>query len=228
MLVRKGVIAVNRPIVVIISDEEEFSLAITARWLVERNVPALVVKGRGACGQLENEDFDLAIVGGLPQESLGPALDSLCVTGKPVIHVSRSNGQSPRLSRVVSLPEIPAWPELLVTVATQILEREHAHAGMSRLMESNAQLEHQAALGRYMLDVRHNLNNALTSVLGNSELMLLDHETLTPSLRPQVETIHNMTMRMNEILQRFSSLQKEMQLVEQQVWKKSKSTSAGA
>jgi signal transduction histidine kinase len=170
---------------------------------------------------MEKENFDLAIVGGFQPELLGPVLDSLRTTGKPVIHVSRMDGRSPKLSGVVSLPEIFAWPELLVTVASQILEREHANADVSRLLESNSQLEHEAALGRYMLEVRHNLNNALTSVLGNSELMLLDPETLTPGLRPQVETIHNMTLRMNEILQRFSSLQKEMQLVEQQVWKKS-------
>ena len=37
---------------------------------------------------------------------------------------------------------------------------------------------------------------------------------------PGEETIRNMAMRMNEIMQRFSSLQKEMQLVEQQAWKK--------
>jgi len=126
------------------------------------------------------------------------------------------------------LPEIFAWPELLITVATQILERNRAAADLSRVLEANSQLEHQAALGRYMLEVRHNLNNALTSVLGNSELMLLDPESLAPTLRPQVETIRNMTMRMNEIMQRFSSLQKEMQLVEQQSWKKSaKSAAAG-
>jgi signal transduction histidine kinase len=220
---------VHRPIVVIISDEPEFSLAITARWLVEHNVPALLVKESHSCGQLENENFDLAIVGGFQTELLGPVLDSLRTTGKPVIHVSRMNGPSPKLPGVVSLPEMFAWPELLVTVATQILEREHANADVSRLLESNAELEQQAALGRYMLDVRHNLNNALTSVLGNSELMLLDPETLDPTLRPQVETIHNMTLRMNEILQRFTSLQKEMQLVEQQTWKKSaKGARAGA
>ena len=219
----------HRPIVVIISDEEEFSLAITARWLVERNVPALLVRGSDSSNQLEKENFDLAIAGGFEAESIGPVLDSLRTTGKPVIHVSRLNGHSPKLPGVISLPEIFAWPELLVTVATQILEREHAHADLSRVLESNAQLEQQAALGRYMLEVRHNLNNALTSVLGNSELMLLDPETLTPAVRPQVETIHNMTLRMNEILQRFSSLQKEMQLVEQQSWKKSaKGARAGA
>jgi signal transduction histidine kinase len=219
---------VDRPIVVIISDEQEFSLAITARWLVERNVPALSVKRSDSCSQLQNEDFDLAVVGGFQPELLGPLLESLRATGKPVIHVSRLNGHSPKLPGVVSLPEIFAWPELLVTVATQILERDRAAADLSRLRESNAQLEHQAALGRYMLEVRHNLNNALTSVLGNSELMLLDPESLSPTLRPQVETIRNMTMRMNEIMQRFSSLQKEMQLVEQQSWKKaSKRVTAG-
>lgn len=211
----------DRPTVVIISDEEEFSVAITARWLVERNVPALSVKDSNSCGQLQ-EDFDLVIVGGLQIEGLSPLLESLRSTGKPVIHVSRLNGHSPKLPGVVYLPEIFAWPELLVTVATQILERDRAAADLSRLRESNAQMEHQAALGRYMLEVRHNLNNALTSVLGNSELVLLDSETLSPALRPQLETIHNMTLRMNEIMQRFSSLQKEMQLVEQQGKSKSK------
>ncbi len=217
----------DRPIVIIVSDEEEFSVAITARWLVERNVPALAVK---SSVHLQNEDFDLAIVGGIPPESLGPALDSLRSTGKPVIHVSRHNGHSPKLPGVVSLPEIFGWPELLVTVATQILERERAAADLSRVLQANSQLEQQAALGRYMVEVRHNLNNALTSVLGNSELMLLDSEALSPNLRPQLETIHNMTMRMNEILQRFSSLQKEMQLIEQQSGKtkSAKSARAGA
>jgi signal transduction histidine kinase len=212
---------VDRPIVLIISDEREFSLAITTRWLVERNLPALSVKGADSCSELQKENFDLAIVGGFQPELLGPMLESLRTTGKPVIHVSRMNGHSPKLPGVVSLPEIFAWPELLITVATQILERERANADLSRLLESNTRLEHHAALGRYMLEVRHNLNNALTSVLGNSELMLLDPESLSSTLRPQVETIRNMTMRMNEIMQRFSSLQKEMQLVEQQSWKKS-------
>ena len=216
----------ERPIVVIISDEKEFPGAITGRWLMERNVPAFAVRGSDSCRPLQGEDFDLAIVGGLQAELFGPVLETVQVAGKPVIHVSRLNGHSPKLPGVVSLPEISAWPELLVTVATQILERERAAADLSGLLESNAHLEHQAALGRYMLEVRHNLNNALTSVLGNSELILLDPDSLPSSLRLQVETIRNMTMRMNEIMQRFSSLQKEMQLVEQQSFKKSAKSGA--
>ena len=77
-------------------------------------------------------------------------------------------------------------------------------------------LERQAALGRYMLDVRHTLNNALTSVLGNSELLLLEPGSLSVASRSQIETIRNMAVRMHEILQRFSSIEKEFNAVEQQ------------
>ncbi len=117
---------------------------------------------------------------------------------------------------------------MLIQLATQILARERATADLAKLSEATAQLEHQASLGRYMLEMRHNLNNALTSVMGNSELILLNPEPLSANLKFQIETIRNMSMRMNEIMQRFSSLQKEFQLVEQQAWKKTtKSATAG-
>src|ERR1700694_5964852 len=77
-------------------------------------------------------------------------------------------------------------------------------------------LERQAALGRYMLDVRHTLNNALTSVLGNSELLLLEPGSVLVPSRSQIETIRNMAVRMHQILQRFSSIEKELNAVEQQ------------
>jgi hypothetical protein len=50
--------------------------------------------------------------------------------------------------------------------------------------------------------------------------MLMDGQTIPQGVRLQVETIRNMGMRMNEILQRFTSLQKEMQLAEQQKTRK--------
>jgi len=90
------------------------------------------------------------------------------------------------------------------------------------------QVEHEALLGLYMLEMRHSLNNALTSILGNAELILLDPQSLSPNLKLQVETIRNMGMRVNEIMQRFSSLQKEMQLVEQQGRNKAREKSAAA
>ena len=118
--------------------------------------------------------------------------------------------------------------ELVIAVANKLLENARAASELARLSELRSQLEREASLGRYILEMRHSLNNALTSILGNSELMLLDSD-LGPNFRQQIETIRNMGMRMNEILQRFSSLQKEMQLTEPQPWKKSaKSAVAGA
>ena len=72
-------------------------------------------------------------------------------------------------------------------------------------------------LGRYMLEMRHGLNNALTSLLGNSDLLLIEPGSLSAQARAQIETIRNMTLRIHEVMQRFSSLEKEMNVVAQQV-----------
>jgi signal transduction histidine kinase len=88
-----------------------------------------------------------------------------------------------------------------------------------RAEEANVLLKRQATLGRYILEMRHSLNNALTSVLGNSELLLLDSETISAGARSQIETVRNMALRMHEILQRFSSLEKELTVIERQTEK---------
>jgi signal transduction histidine kinase len=219
---------VHRPTVLIISDNTDFPHAIASHWHGQRNSPAFTLHESDFCGQPQVDTFDLAIIGGLAADVLGRVLEALKVSGKPVIHISRLNGDSPAAPGLVTLPEVPGWPELLVTVASQILERQRATADLERLAEAHAELECHASLGRYMLEARHNLNNALTSVLGNSELILLEPEALATNLRAQIETIRNMGMRMNEIMQRFSSLQKEMQLVEKQAWKKTAKAAAGA
>ena len=210
----------ERPTVAIISDQEPFSSTVTNRWLEEHNVPSFLVMKSKSYDHLRAGNFDLAVVGEIAAEDVTPVMDVLKCTGKPVIMISRMNGHSPKGANLTILPEVEGWPDLLVTVALHIFEREFAAGEMDKLQELNSQLEHQASLGRYMLEVRHNLNNALTSVLGNSDLILLDQEQLSPAIRSQVETIRNMSLRMNEIMQRFSSLQKEMELVHQQSLRK--------
>lgn len=215
----------NRPTVVIVTDEPEFSAALTRRWLTERIVPSFTLAESTCSSEFRRGQFDLAIVGGVGPQLLSPILDLLKVSRKPLIHVSRSTNCSQR--EVISVPEVQEWPDLVITLATQIFGRARAEEEISLLARKNAQLERQAALGRYMLDVRHNLNNALTSILGNSDLLLLDASPLELAQRTQIETIHNTAMRLNEIMQRFSSLQKEMQLVEQQSKKLAKNAAAG-
>jgi signal transduction histidine kinase len=113
------------------------------------------------------------------------------------------------------------WLDTLVLVAGEILHRARAEAEARRLEQANASLERQALLGRYMLEMRHTLNNALTSVLGNSELLLLEPGKLSAGERSQIETIRNMSLRMHEVLQRFSSLEKELTVVDRQAGKES-------
>jgi len=217
---------VERPTIAIITDDAAFANALTRRWLTERDVPAFVLmQGDSVCQN--SLDFDLAVAIRITPEKLAMAVNSLNAAGKPAILVSSLNGNSPHGPYLAVLPEVLEWPDLVVVVAQQILQQERTKLELNRLQHINTELERDASLGRYMLEVRHNLNNALTSVLGNSDLILLDAEQLPASLRQQVENIRNMSMRMNEIMHRFSSLQKEMQLMEEQSMQKVSKAAAG-
>jgi signal transduction histidine kinase len=218
---------VERPTIAIITDDPAFANTLTRRWLQEREVPAFVVL-QGDSNFRGAMEFDLAVVVRVSPERLIPAVDTLNHTRKPAVLVTSLDGASPKGPNLTVLPEVNEWPDLVVTLTQQILRLRHIANELAQLHEMNTELQREASLGRYMLEVRHNLNNALTSVLGNSDLILLDADELPASLRSQVETIRNMSMRMNEILQRFSSLQKEMQLMERQNGQKARSTTAGA
>ena len=198
----------ERPTVLIISDDVDFRHAISTRWHVEKKPPVFVNDARAS--------FDLAIVG----KTDAAVLDSLRISGKPVIHVSSSNGHAHSFPGVISIDQIAGWLDLVISVAQKLLENSGAASELAILSELTSRLEREASLGRYILEMRHSLNNALTSILGNSELMLMDTQSIPPSARFQIETIRNMGMRMNEILQRFTSLQKEMQLAQPQSAKK--------
>jgi len=62
--------------------------------------------------------------------------------------------------------------------------------------------------------MKHSMNNAMTSLLGNAELLLLEPGELSAQSLAQIKTIHTMALRINEIMQRFSSLASEMREVE--------------
>lgn len=159
------------------------------------------------------------------RELLSVVLEPLHSTGQPVLCVCRNAGVAqlvrerwPRvaiLRRADSSPE-SHWLETLVLTASEAVHRARAESRARSAELSCASLERQATLGRYMLEMRHNLNNALTSVLGNSDLLLLEPGSLSAQSRAQIETIRNMTLRIHEIMQRFSSLEKEMNVVAQQ------------
>ena len=208
----------QRQTIVIISDDSAFSSALTSRWSMEHNVPSFTLLSSEFAGEINAGAFDLAVIGRVAPEALDAVLETTRHSGKPAIFVSRLNGHTPRHADVSVVPETTEWPDIVFVLTQEILRRLQVVAELKAAREAHSELENEALLGRYMLEVRHNLNNALTSILGNSDLILLDDAQLPAGVRDQVETIRNMGMRMNEILHRFSSLQVEMRLVEEQNW----------
>jgi hypothetical protein len=67
-----------------------------------------------------------------------------------------------------------------------------------------------------MLEMRPGINNALTSAIGNADLLLLEPGQLSPGCREQIRTIHAMALRLNEVVQRFSSLAAELRAGEKE------------
>jgi len=193
----------NQPTVLIVSDEAEFSRAITTRWQLQASVPVFTLMTGDLCQQPDGETFDLAILGAVAPELFSCVRAALEVSGKPLLVVSASADPASVSSRsqAVVLRKHADWLETLVLVASETLLRSEAVACAENLERVNASLECQALLGRYMLEMRHNLNNALTTVLGNSELLLLEESKLSAGVRFQIETIRSMGLRMHEVLQ---------------------------
>jgi signal transduction histidine kinase len=211
---------VEAPTVLIISDEVDFARRITARWQTERSAPAFTV----LCGDLwprfAVDVFDVAIVGELRRELLSVVLEPLHSTGQPIFCVCHDGPTAQlvheRWPRISVLRRTEYWLETLVLAGREAVHRSRAESRARAAELSCATLDRQATLGHYMLEMRHNLNDALTSVLGNSDLLLLEPGSLSAHTRAQIETIRNMTLRIHEIMQRFSSLEKEMNVVAQQ------------
>jgi signal transduction histidine kinase len=207
------------PTVLIVSEHVEFAHAITRRWQMESEVPTLTMMSADLCHELDIETFDIAIIGAVRQELLNPALEALQRSAKPVIHVCEAaqagSSRDPR-SGIMLLRKQEGWLDDLILVASEALLRCAALERIQILEEANAELESSARLGRYVIEMRHSLNNALTSVLGNSELILLESDTLSEAAQSQLQTIHNMGLRIHEVLQRFSSLEKELTVADKQ------------
>ena len=222
----------DQPTIVIVSDDPEFSGAISSQWQQERGAPAFTLVSGDLCDGLSPETFDLAVVGNIRSDLQSNVLKTLEQSGKPVLLVYDEGAVGTHAGeknlRLMVLQRQEGWLEILVLLGSEVLRRCEVSARLRRAEQTNAVLEQQAALGRYVIDMRHNLNNALTSILGNSELLLLDSTLLSGQPHSQVETIRNMALRMNEILQRFSSLEKELRVAARQSEKEPKGKSHAA
>jgi len=223
---------VDQPTILIISDDPEFPRLITSRWQAERSVPSFTVMSSDVGLSFDPENFHLAIACRIRPEALAAILEAMNAAGKLVLFVAEEardlQAARDRWPSTLLLRQQENWLDTLVLIGTEALQRSLAEARASRAEQNGATLERQATLGRYMLEMRHTLNNSLTSTLGNSELLLLEPGVLSAEARSQVETIHNMALRIHEIMQRFSSLEKELNLADRQKGKRAAASFAAS
>jgi signal transduction histidine kinase len=223
---------VDQPTVLIISDDPEFSRLVTSRWQSERNLPCFTLMSTDVSLDFDPESFQLAIAGAIRSQALSVVLEAMEAAGKRILFVADDEVTlqmvQHRWPGVLAWERDGDWLDTLILLAREASQRVNAEARANRAEQASAKLELQATLGRYMLEMRHSLNNALTSVLGNSELLLLEPGTLSSGVRSQIETIRHMSLRMHEILQRFSSLEKELKVVSLQAVKEETPRSVAA
>jgi signal transduction histidine kinase len=203
---------------VILTDDGEFARLLAACWQMERHLPGISVLTSDLWNAKEPVTPDLMVVGPLSHGKLAEVLRSI-LPSTAVILCGASDGSElsalrKGYPRLLHVPLREDWTQVVLLVAGESLRRTEA-LRVAKLAEQRAsQNANQAVLGRYMLDMKHSVNNAMTSLLGNAELLLLEPGELSAQSLAQIKTIHSMALRINEIMQRFSSLAAEMREAE--------------
>jgi len=241
----------NRPTVLILASDPAFSREITAHWpqdpAPQFNSPEFIVLDQGSSRDLKGSNYDLAIADASYDEKRTHnkkdendtgrhknnqnhvLIQSLAAAGKPaiVIHRDRARDFYNLQGALIELRGEPGvWPALAGLLGREILRRRQAESHAREAEKTCAAAQSEATLGRYMLEMRTNVNNALTTVLGNAELLVLE-PGLPATVLAQADSIRNMALRLHEVFRRFSSLEKELTVAARESGKQSLRAAAG-
>ena len=204
--------------VLILTDDTEFARLLTACWQTERQLPGLSVLTSELWKGSDAVSPDLIVIGPLKEDKLSSVLQTI-ESNTAVIFCAPSEHKDfgllrKRYPRLLHVPLREDWTQMVLLLAGESLKRTEALKIAKQAERNAASNANQAVLGRYMIDMKHNVNNALTSLLGNAELLLLEPGQLSTQSLAQIKTIHTMALRINEIVQRFSSLASEIREAE--------------
>jgi hypothetical protein len=235
----------RRPTVLILASDPAFAREVTAHWPQEpahSDGPEFVILDEGFARGLESSHYDLAIADAcsvekknnkrkLPNKTLNKGLKlALAAAGRPaiVIHSDPSREFYNIQGAVVELRrELGLWPAIAGLLGREILRRDLAEHHARSSDKACAAAQNEAVLGRYMVEMRTNINNALTTILGNAEL-LVQEPGLPAEVLSQVDAIRSMAMRLHEIFLRFSSIEKELSAGNRELNPKAVSAAAGS
>jgi signal transduction histidine kinase len=204
--------------VLILTDDPEFARLLSSCWPAERHAPSITVLNSDVWKAQGGETFDLVVLGPVGENKLSVILGTIHPGVAVILCASADSREIQQLRsrhpRLLHVPLREDWTQTLVLVAGESLRRVHAGRQAKQALSRAFESEREAVLGRYMSDMKHNVNNALTTILGNAELLLLEPGQLSAQSLHQIKTMHSMTLRIHEIMQRFSSLASEMREAE--------------
>ncbi len=212
----------NRATVLILSSDPAFSRELTESWPKDAPTPEFVFLEGDLCRALQRDTYDLAIADAPSREKLAQLKQALAAAGKPAIVVySDGSGDSHCISGpIIELCRRPEfWPAMPALLGREILRRALAESHTRESENARTAAEGEAILGRYMAEMSHTVNNALTAVLGNAELLLVEPGLPAPVMA-QADTIRNMALRINEVFHRFSSIEKELSVAAREAGKR--------
>lgn len=196
--------------VLIVAQEPAIARDIVARWQAERTVPSFTLMSTDFPRIDGLGEFDLAIVQGENGEA-----QRWHQTVEPMANAILHIGANARVNgKAVVIPKHAEWLSTTILIAKEMLRRSDLEKRLRKAEASTNNSGRQASLGQYMLDTRHGFNNALTSVLGNAELLMASAGKFDADTREQIETVHTMALKLYEMMQRFSSLEAEMRFEE--------------
>lgn len=204
--------------VVLIADDPAFARDLMARWQTERGFPGITVMSTDLLTGIGEGKFDLVMIGSVRNKRLVSVLKMVESGDYPVICLLENAAEVKTVKagypRLHAMQSHDGWLDSLMLLAGECLKRVDLTERVRRAEKAAVASSRGALLGRYMLESRHDLNNCLTSVMGNAELLLMDGETFPESARDQLQTIHEMALNMHEIMQRFSSVASEIRNAE--------------
>ena len=202
----------------ILTDDAEFARLLSACWQTERQLPGLSVVTSPLWNRGEAVACDLIVLGPVehphPAELLTSVASSTAIILCAASDLRELGRLRKRYPRLLHVPLREDWAQVVLLVAGESLRRTEALRLAKQAEQRALQNANDAVLGRYMTDMKHNVNNAMTSLLGNAELLLLEPGELSAQSLAQIKTIHTMALRINEVMQRFSLLASEMREVE--------------
>jgi signal transduction histidine kinase len=207
--------------VLIVSDDTEFARTAAARWQAEAHASEVTLVTSDLWHASSGTGYDLIIVGPVRDGKSASILSSLDANPSAAVVCIPENenelaGLRKRYPHALLIPKRDSWMETLILVSSEALRRVSALNRAQRAERIALEAQRHAVLGRYMLEMRPGINNALTSAIGNADLLLLEPGQLSPGCREQIRTIHAMALRLNEVMQRFSSLAAELRAGEKE------------